>query len=1098
MRPIRLEISGFGPYSGKTVLDLEQLGTQGLYLITGDTGAGKTTIFDAITYALYGSASGTNRDDDSMLRSKYSSLDTPTYVELVFEYAGKRYKAKRNPEYQRRAKRGDGVANQPASAEFTYPDGRIVSGRRDVEAAVAEVIGLSEKQFKQIAMIAQGDFMKLITEDTDQRREILRHIFRTKNYKTLQEELKQQSSSLKSDCDNRRVSLKQYVSGIVCDEEDEYAADVEKIKSELPPVEYITELMEKLISRDRAKAEVFTRESGEIDEKINDVSGRIAKAQEKVIAAAEHSKTSKQLADMRVRQQLMTEELEKEKARQPEYEGYQSELARINAEMPYYNKVKELDIQLKNVEKSFYDTEEQLAKIKDEIEGREEILEQFKEELSTYDDIGKNLASLNAEREKIEDSMSKLDKLANAVNECGKSSEQLKKAAMELKETQSEHDALVKKSLSIAEDTEHLKQRLNELESCGEEREKLLYIKENIEKRCDELVRLSADIDEWKKLSEDHGKAAQRYSLSAEYMLKLSREYDEGYQSFLDDQAGILASRLKAGEKCPVCGSTEHPCLAKKSGDPPSEAELEALRRELDEARKNAEKLSIIAAALKGKAAESERALSARIGELLGCDMENCDEQCRKELENCGNENSEIEKKLAETDKLIAERERLKQTLSTMEKQAAGTLKAVAEIDKKLVELRGVRDRAEGSEKQQRLDTEKKAAEIIGECSFEEIRDKMAAERMKYVMLITDNSAKIALENKRGERKTELEELIPETENANKQATERATELTASRASHESKMKELFKQLEETSGKLSFESSEEATEYAASMRMKCNGITEARENAERALKETEKQCSLIAGKLKQLTEELAKYEDIDMESETAEKTRLTEEKKRITEVLRKLHTNIMVNSTALKNIKDGSEELSVLEQRYKWVKNLADTANGKLSDQSKFMLETYIQTSYFDKIIERANVRLNVMSDGQYTLERRRDYEDNKRSQVGLDLDVVDHYNGSRRSVKTLSGGESFKASLSLALGLSDEIQCSAGGIQLDTMFVDEGFGSLDENSIEQAIRALAGLSEGNRLVGIISHVQSLKQRIDKQVIVKKDKDGGSHAEMIL
>jgi exonuclease SbcC len=206
----------------------------------------------------------------------------------------------------------------------------------------------------------------------------------------------------------------------------------------------------------------------------------------------------------------------------------------------------------------------------------------------------------------------------------------------------------------------------------------------------------------------------------------------------------------------------------------------------------------------------------------------------------------------------------------------------------------------------------------------------------------------------------------------------------------------------------------------------------------------------------------------------------------------------MVNSTALKNIKEGSEELSALEQRYKWVKNLSDTANGKLSDQSKFMLETYIQTSYFDKIIELANVRLNVMSDGQYTLERRRDYEDNKRSQVGLDLDVVDHYNGSRRSVKTLSGGESFKASLSLALGLSDEIQCSAGGIQLDTMFVDEGFGSLDENSIEQAIRALAGLSEGNRLVGIISHVQSLKQRIDKQIIVKKDKDGGSHAEMMI
>ena len=161
------------------------------------------------------------------------------------------------------------------------------------------------------------------------------------------------------------------------------------------------------------------------------------------------------------------------------------------------------------------------------------------------------------------------------------------------------------------------------------------------------------------------------------------------------------------------------------------------------------------------------------------------------------------------------------------------------------------------------------------------------------------------------------------------------------------------------------------------------------------------------------------------------------------------------------------------------------------------MLETYIQTSYFDRIIERANERLKVMSEGQYTLVRRREYED-KRAQVGLDLDVIDHYNGSVRSVKTLSGGESFKASLSLALGLSDEIQCSAGGIKLDTMFVDEGFGSLDDNSIEQAMRALSILSEGNRLVGIISHVQALKQRIDKQIVVRKDKDGGSRAEMLV
>ena len=181
------------------------------------------------------------------------------------------------------------------------------------------------------------------------------------------------------------------------------------------------------------------------------------------------------------------------------------------------------------------------------------------------------------------------------------------------------------------------------------------------------------------------------------------------------------------------------------------------------------------------------------------------------------------------------------------------------------------------------------------------------------------------------------------------------------------------------------------------------------------------------------------------------------------------------------------------EKRYGYVSSLADTANGKLSGKEKIMLETYIQTTYFDRIIARANLRFMKMSDAQYELKRLEEASNN-RSQSGLDLGVIDHYNGSQRSVKTLSGGESFMAALSLALGLSDEIQSSAGGIQIDTMFVDEGFGTLDSDSLELAYNALAGLTEGNRLVGIISHVSELKDKIDKQIVVTKEKSGGSNA----
>lgn len=179
------------------------------------------------------------------------------------------------------------------------------------------------------------------------------------------------------------------------------------------------------------------------------------------------------------------------------------------------------------------------------------------------------------------------------------------------------------------------------------------------------------------------------------------------------------------------------------------------------------------------------------------------------------------------------------------------------------------------------------------------------------------------------------------------------------------------------------------------------------------------------------------------------------------------------------------------------MRTLSNTVNGNLTGKEKIALETYIQMTFFDRILKRANLRLLVMSGGQYELKRRREAENN-RSQSGLELDVIDHYNGSERSVKTLSGGESFKASLSLALGLSDEVQSAAGGIRLDTMFVDEGFGSLDEESLAQALRALTGLTEGSRLVGIISHVAELKEKIDKQIVVTKEKTGGSRVEIVV
>ena len=237
--------------------------------------------------------------------------------------------------------------------------------------------------------------------------------------------------------------------------------------------------------------------------------------------------------------------------------------------------------------------------------------------------------------------------------------------------------------------------------------------------------------------------------------------------------------------------------------------------------------------------------------------------------------------------------------------------------------------------------------------------------------------------------------------------------------------------------------------------------------------------------------------ELDVEKEKAVKGQLETQLQQLEAQEKELHTRITTNQKALDNIRLKSDELVTLEKKYAWMKALSDTANGTVSKKDKIMLESYIQMHYFDRIIERANKRLMIMSNGQYDLVRSK-VAASQRSQSGLDLDVIDHYNGSRRSVNTLSGGESFKASLSLALGLSDEIQASAGGIQLDTMFIDEGFGSLDEESLSQAFKALSQLAENNRLIGIISHVAELKQKIDKQIIITKEKVGGSKVNIVV
>ena len=279
MRPLKLTVSAFGPYAGEVVMDLERLGEQGLYLITGDTGAGKTTIFDAITYALYGEPSGEDRDP-SMFRSKYAQPETPTRVELVFSYGGRTYTVRRNPEYERPAKKGGGTTVQKADAELTLPDGRLVTKAREVTREITGIIGLNRSQFSQIAMIAQGDFRKLLQADTKSRQEIFRELFRTRYYMVFQEKMKGEAGKLQRECEAARASVEQYIGGVVCREDDLLRPRLQKAQTgDLPfpeTVELIRQLIEEGGEEERSWQGVLDR----LDGALKETSALLGKAQE--------------------------------------------------------------------------------------------------------------------------------------------------------------------------------------------------------------------------------------------------------------------------------------------------------------------------------------------------------------------------------------------------------------------------------------------------------------------------------------------------------------------------------------------------------------------------------------------------------------------------------------------------------------------------------------------------------------------------------------------------------------------------------------------------------------------------------------------------
>lgn len=919
MKPKKLVISAFGPYAGENTVDFERLGEHGLYLITGDTGAGKTTIFDAITFALYGEASGTVRET-GMFRSKYAKADTETFVELTFTYQGKDYTVRRNPEYECPKKRGNGFTTKKAEAELIYPDGQQpVAKMGAVTKAVTELMGLDYKQFTQIAMIAQGDFQKLLIAGTADRGEIFRQIFHTEIYQTLQGRLRDEEKRRKKDYDELRRSISQYLDD-ACFEEDPAAEQEFLILKKTGFEGKMTDGIDLL----RAETEKEKTHLEMLDKTIRNMEEQIRRVSEKMGKAAQLRRITAEL-------ETKKQELERLK---PEYEQAISEWKRA----------------------------EEQSEIRERMAGKIQKLELSRQ----------SFIELDGKRE-----------------ESGKKEKTLSKIRTERKENASQIDLLQKELENRRRDKEHGSGILVEKEKLVQEKEEFLRRRKELGEQLSRVDSMNQDL---KMTQEEYRSATGRRD-------EARGVYEHLEKLFLDAQAGILAKDLEEGMPCPVCGSLHHPDLAKLSTKIPDEKELKRREQEAAQAGEKVQRLSERAGLLK---------------QNLDREMNNAAEQIRALKTENG-------------DETLAGRN--PEELLT----AAGSI--IKKYDGKLHEL--------------------------------ENRIKSNMEQQKAL--------------------DALDGIINRLEKTLNTAKETDKNLAVSEQDLVTGLAMLQKQIEESQRKLEGQNAAEIEGNLRSMKSRKKELDQETTDAKKTLERYQNQEASLNSVIKTLEKQIQETEDLPEHelSETLE--RLETEKRENSKIREKIYSALHNNRRICEAVCGQQGRMEQTEQEYIWIHSLADTAGGTLSGKSKIELETYVQMAYFDRILRRANLRLMTMSSGQYELKRRENPK-NKKDKSGLELNVIDHYNGSERSVKTLSGGETFQASLSLALGLSDEIQSMAGGIQLDAMFVDEGFGSLDEDALNQAVKALGNLAEGKKLVGIISHVSELKDRIDRKIIVTKNR----------
>ncbi len=1050
MRPLILEMRAFGPFADCQRIDFTELGDKPLFLINGPTGAGKTTILDAICFALYGKTTGNEREG-SQMRCDNADDGLLTEVYFSFELGQKRYSIRRCPEQQRAKSRGDGFTLQKSEAELKrlLPDGTeellVVSKVTDANACIEELTGLDVDQFRQVMVLPQGKFRELLLADSKEREKIFSQLFQTHIYRRIEERLKQQALEIKAkarDLQSRRAGILE-------------TAGVESL-------------------------EQLTAEIAALTPSLTEATSNKQKASDALAQSAKTLDNAKALTAEFERRKLLQTQLDALEQRRAEIELHQQTLENARKAEKLLPSLKELQ---------FRQQEWQQAKAKEADYARQ--LQSAELRLKQATDDKATLAELDEHGNKLRRELEQLDKLQPAINELKQLTEEHELGLVELGRLERAEQQSRTELEQWQQQQQKLKSEANELFSSAERQGSLHQALAALNTRLEKTEQLGHIKQKWQQAqaglqqAEAHGHQCKAERQSAE------TEHQRLQLAWHTGQAAILAAKLQPGQPCPVCGGLEHPAPAEMAQDIPGETELNRARDAEQQATARHEAARSDYRNIKRQTEELQLELQRLSAELQACAAADVmvdvktDATTEAKADAAMDADSYAKADLTmEIDRLVSRRRQLLNELQQAE--AAQT------------RLNNCRQQLQQAEQQVEQRLKHRETQLQ---QLQQLREQLslAGARKDAALAALPNeyhslAAEAALElmaRQLEQKQSEWQQLKQQQQDINQQYTEAVSQ-------HKALMQALASSREDNARAEQFATK---AQHALDEALKQSGFA-GRQALEQAQLD-EAQMQALAEKIEawrtQRSEQQALLKAMDERlagQSLPELGQLESLWQQQQQQLAEAEDAWQTLNNRMQSLKGTEAQLNkealaaqALEQEYALIGTLSDVANG--NSHSKVSLQRFVLSVLLDDVLLEASRRLALMSKGRYRLLRKEDRaKGNKAS--GLELEVEDAYSSKVRPVATLSGGESFMAALSLALGLSDVVQAYAGGIKLDTLFIDEGFGSLDQDSLELAVRTLMDLQSSGRMIGVISHVSEMKEQISCRIDINKHALGSS------